>query len=468
LQKATVVAYLVVAWTCEEAPTMARPKTTDLRHLLTSLVPRGVLTTLAAEAGVGRRRRKVSVVALFWTLVLGFGGGRTRTLAGLRRAYERATRTTLVPSAFYDRFTPALVRFLKAVVARLLVQVAEPARELGGLLGSFRDVVLTDATVIRLHDLLERAFPACRTNHTLAALKLHAVLSVHGAGPRSIKVTSERVHDGPVFRVGRWVRDRLLLFDLAYFRFQLFSCIRRNGGFFIVRLKRSANPRVVALHRRWRGQSVRLLGERINDVLPRLQRQSVDVEVEVAFKRRVYGGVRHTDRERFRLVGVRDPLTHTYHAYLTNIPPERLSPEDIAQIYAARWTVELFFRELKRHYRAADMPSANRVVVEALVYAVLVTFVVSRALLAALRRRLGALGARVPEERWAALFAEVAGDLLKLVVRRGHAVRVLAKDILAALRHEAVDPNARRALLQARIESGVQYQHRISVGRGHA
>jgi IS4 transposase len=447
---------------------MARPKTTDLRRLLTSFIPRRRLTDLASQAGVTQRQRKVSVVALFWTLVLGFGAGRTRTLAGLRRAYERATGTTLVPSAFYDRFTVALARFLKLIVAELLERVAEPARQLGGLLHGFRDLVLTDSTVIRLHDLLERAFPASRTNHTLAALKMHAVISVNGAGPRSVKITAERVHDGPVFRVGRWVRDRLLLFDLAYFRFQLFSCIRRNGGFFIVRLKRSANPLVVALHRRWRGQSVRLLGERINDVLPRLQRQAIDAEVEVAFKRRVYDGVRHTDRECFRLVAVRDPVTRTYHAYLTNIPPERLSPEEIAQIYAARWAVELFFRALKRHYRAADMPSGNRVIVEALVYAVLVTFVVSRTVLAALRQRLGARGARVPDERWAALFAEVAGDLLKAVLRRGRAARDLAREVLAVLLHEAVDPNAGRALLQERVEAGLQYQHRISVGKGHA
>ena len=447
---------------------MARPKSTDLRRLLTSFVPSRQLTDLAAKAGVTQRRRKVSVVAFFWTLVLGFGSGRARTLAGLRRAYERATRTTLVPSAFYDRFTVSLVRFLKLIVGQLLVRVAEPARQLGGLLHGFRDLVLTDATVIRLHDLLERAFPASRTNHTLAALKMHAVISVNGAGPRSVKITADRVHDGPVFRVGRWVRDRLLLFDLAYFRFQLFSCIRRNGGFFIVRLKRSANPLIVALHRRWRGQSVPLLGQRVNDVLSRLQRQTIDVEVEVTVKRRVYGGVRHTNRECFRLVAVRDPLTHTYHAYLTNIPPERLGPEDIAQIYAARWAVELFFRALKRHYRAADMPSANRVIVEALVYAVLVTFVVSRAVLAALRQRLGARGARVPDERWAALFAELAGDLLKAVLRRGRAARELAKEVRDILLHEAVDPNASRALLQARVEAGLQYQHRISVGKGHA
>src|SRR5690606_15934005 len=148
-----------------------------------------------------------------WTLVLGFGAGRERTIAGLRRAFEITTGISLAPSAFYDRFTPALVKLMKAVVGRVLAEIAEPSRQLGGVLASFRDVVMTDSTVIRLHDLLQKAYPACRTNHTRAALKMHTVLSVHGAGPRSIKITSERVHDGPVFKVGKWVRERLLVFD---------------------------------------------------------------------------------------------------------------------------------------------------------------------------------------------------------------------------------------------------------------
>ncbi len=89
--------------------------------------------------------------------------------------------------------------------------------------------------------MLEHTFPACRTNHTRAALKLHTVLSVLGTGPRSLRITSERVHDGPVFQVGPWVKGRLLLFDLGYFRSQLLSCIHRNKGFFIVRLKNQSH-----------------------------------------------------------------------------------------------------------------------------------------------------------------------------------------------------------------------------------
>lgn len=250
---------------------MARTKTIQIRDQREALLPSRTLPRLAREHGLPRRERKVRATSSFWALVLGFAGGRRRPLAGLRRAHEETTGTSLAPSAFYDRFTPSLVRMLKAVVARLLAKVATPTRALTGPLAAFRDLVLTDATVIRLHALLERVFPACRTNHTKAALKIHAVISATSAGPRSIKVASERVHDGPVFRVGACVRDRLLVFDLAYFRFQLFSCMDRNGGSFIVRLKKSANPPGVAPNRRRRGRSVPILGRRASELIERLQ-----------------------------------------------------------------------------------------------------------------------------------------------------------------------------------------------------
>jgi putative transposase len=447
---------------------MARRKTIGVKKILASAIPRSTLTQLANEVGLVQRVRKVDVHAFFWTLVLGFGTGRERTLAGLRRAYKFATGVRLVPSAFYDRFTPALAKLLKLVVGRLLGEAVGAKGQLSGLLGGFRDLILTDSTVIRLHDLLEKAFPACRTNHTLAALKMHAVISVNAAGPRSVKITSERVHDGPVFRVGKWIKDRLLIFDLAYFKFQRFSCIRRNGGYFIVRLKKSADPVIVAANQKWRGASVPLLGRRVSEVVERLQRRAIDVEVELTFKRRVYGGVRHKDRERFRLVGVRDPVTGDYHLYLTNIPPKRLSPEEIAQAYAARWLIEPFFRQLKASYRLEDMPSRKRAIVEALLYASLVTFVVSGAVLAAVRKKLGALGARVPDERWATVFATAARDVLKVVVRRSAESVLLARETEAGLLDEAVDPNVSRALLRQRVESGIQYRHRISVGKAHA
>lgn len=424
------------------------------------VLPAREIERQARSAGVCRRQRKVRVQALFWSLVLGFGTGRVRTLAGLRRAYEDAAGHTLAASAFYDRFTPAVAKWLRVLLARVIAQAVAQVR-LSGPLRSFQDLVLTDSTVIRLHDLLSGAFPACRTNHTQAALKLHVVYSVAAAGLRSVKLTAERAHDGPVFTVGKWVKDRLLLFDLGYFRYQLMSCITRNGGFYIVRLKKSADPLIVGVHRRWRGKAVDLIGKRVSEVLPRLQRQEIDVEVEVCFKNRRYAGIRRSARMKMRLVGVRNAESGEHHLYLTNVEPERLAATEIAQVYAARWIIELLFRQLKGQFRVEDMPSRHRAVVEALVYAALIALAVSRELMATIRKCLGKRGERVPQERWSKLFAEAARDLLRALARRASVfTRALLANVERTLLYEAVDPNLGRLLLLKRVETGSQFSLR--------
>ena len=80
---------------------MARRQSIGIRAELTSLISTRRLNFLARLSGLVQRRRKVDPMALFWTIVLGFGAGPQRTLAGLRRAYQRSTGATLVPSAFY-------------------------------------------------------------------------------------------------------------------------------------------------------------------------------------------------------------------------------------------------------------------------------------------------------------------------------------------------------------------------------
>jgi IS4 transposase len=334
------------------------------------------------------------------------------------------------------------------------------ARSLRGPLDSFRDVILTDSTVVRLHHMLAKEYPGCRTNHTKAALKAHAIMSVAGVGKTSIKVTGERAHDGPVFRVGKWVKDHLLLFDLGYFRYQLFACITRNGGYFLTRLKANANPTIVALNRLHRGRAVLVVGEKLLDVAKRLQREVLDVEVDVRFQRRAYRNRGRHDVQSLRVVGIRDERSGQHHFYITNVPVEMLVAEDIRATYALRWQVELLFKELKQHYRLDQMPSRKQVVVEALLYAAILTLVVSRRLRAVVRRRLADLADRVPLQRWAAIFASVALDLLRLVTSPLREAEPLLTRLSAVLLHEAVDPNRTRRGLLGDVENRSHHYRR--------
>ena len=79
---------------------MTRAQSIGIRRRLNALPGSEELNRLAAESGLIRRRRKLDPTLMFWTLVLGFGVGRTRSLAGLRRVYERVSGVPLAASSF--------------------------------------------------------------------------------------------------------------------------------------------------------------------------------------------------------------------------------------------------------------------------------------------------------------------------------------------------------------------------------
>src|SRR5215470_5632119 len=238
---------------------MARRKSTPLRAALSRMFPAALLRRLARETETVRRRRRVDPVKLFWVVVLGVGGGE-RSFAALRRSYEKVTGETISASSFYNRFTPAFTQFLRALLRVGLEKLNRCAEGATAVLGEIGEILCVDSTIVRLHDALATCWPACRTNHTLAAVKLHTVLNVRGKGPQRVKITSARVHDGPVLRAGQWVKGRLLLFDLGYFRYSLFAAIARHGGFFLTRLKDNANPTLRRLHRSYRGRAIAVEG----------------------------------------------------------------------------------------------------------------------------------------------------------------------------------------------------------------
>ena len=152
---------------------------------------------------------------------------------------------------------------------------------------------------------------------------------------------------------------------------------------------------------------------------------------------------------RVRIVGLWDESHSMYHWYITNLPLE-IKAEEIGKLYSARWMIELLFRELKSSYKLESIPSRKSHVVEAFLYASLLTLLASRALLLAVRRW-GALGERrTPLERWARLFVSSTPELLALVLDPVAMARTREHPLLRFLLAEAPDPNRKRRLLPER------------------
>lgn len=417
----------------------------SLKKTLESCFDEDWIRENAFDVGLVKRRKKVDIVAFFWTLVLGFGTGSCRSIAELRRNFGSATGSRLVASSFYDRFTPALCKFLKRAVGRACQTLADPHTKLQGKLSSFADLVVADATVISLHNFLESHYQACRTNHTKSALKLQLVMSVLAASPRKVQIFSQRVHEVKKMTVGPWVRGRLLLMDLGYYSFSLFERIQRNSGFFISRVKKNADFEIAESHLACRGRAMTLEGKSLQEVLPKLKRRTIDLDVWITVKRRPHNGWQTTVTKKFRLVGLRNETTGKYHLYITNVPRERLSSDDVARVYAARWEVELLFKELKSGYRLDEMPSSKRHIVEALIYAAILALTVSRVLLFALRRSQRLSKRRTPERRWAAVLKTCVHQLLSLLVDP-RPLHGRWRQLGAYIAHEFVDPNRNRTL----------------------
>ena len=415
----------------------------------------------AAKVGFVQRNRKIDPVTFFWVVVLGFGVGMQRTLASLIRAYETASAESLVPSSFYDRFNNGLVAFLKECLTHGIADLtSHTSLTLSDKLKGFKDLVVADGTIIRLHDKLAEQFPGARGK---AELKIHAAIGITG-NTKSIALYSGKTAEIKTMRIGPWVKDNILLFDLGYFKYELFSKIRNNGGYFVSRLKQSANPTIVSVLHTYRGNNIDLVGKKLKDILPQIKEDVIDLEVEVSFKGKAsknkktnkdgtfevynpWGGTPKT-KETFRLVGVLNDETKKYHLYITNITPEHLTAGDVALLYKARWSVELVFKELKSLYKLDVISSGTPAVVESLVLVAMLTLVVSHRLLNHMRILAPEKSARFTPLRWAESFYAIAPVMMGRVLKAAG----IDEDPLMLIIYfmgEGIDPNVNRERLMS-------------------
>ena len=405
------------------------------------------LRKTAKETGFVKRDRKIDPVLMFWSLALGFGVQLQRTLASLRRLYEEKGEIHISRSSFYDRFTPELVNYLHACVLHGLENITQnPNRILKEKLDGFKDLVIQDSTVIRLHKNLAYKWPATRTKTIAAGVKICLLVSAIADGPKRVALYGERTHDVKTLKIGPWIKDRILLIDLGFYKHNTLARIDENGGYFVSRLKNKVDPLIVGTNRICRGRSIDVVGKRLNDVLPKLKRQVVDVEVEVEFKRRKYNGKQRVDVKRFRLVAIYNVEERTYHVYITNIPVDCLDGEDIAVLYSARWEIELIFKELKSKYGIDILPTSNPQVLEALLWVGILTLIISRRVYLLVFSANLENAPRYTHMRWATIFAEKSHRLLDAVLDYAD-IDASLMDLFEVYQSQALDPNVNRERL---------------------
>jgi putative transposase len=181
-----------------------------------------------------------------------------------------------------------------------------------------------DASLI---DLSLKVFPWAHYALGKAAMKLHVGLDHDGYLPAFATITEGRVSDMEVARTLRFAKGSMLVFDKGYPDYDWFKSLTKKGIFFVTRARSNIKCETIKDHQVVDNQGVesdqtiRLTGTKAQrQTLPKLRR------------------VTYTDQE-----------TGKRYVFLSNV--FHLGARTIADIYKARWQVELFFKWIKQNLK---------------------------------------------------------------------------------------------------------------------
>ena len=408
---------------------------TTMRELFASIFQHEDVLECARELGALKRLRDIHPADLCLALTHCAMGDETRSIATARRAFFTLTGFMPEESSFYDRFNAGSEALMKRLFERALAAGSLEQRKVlaAALAGSgIIDVEAIDASQITLPASASEKFPSTNDGH--GGVKLTAALSVLFQTVTSITLTDARTHDRKALKLPRWLHGLLCLLDRGYADHRLWATIEDRGGYFLTPLKSSTMPRISAIRS---GVGKAHVGKELSGDL----RYWGEVDVDAEFT------VRKRGHRTFRVVRVpvhRDLPNGRIEIvdlwFVTNLPSELFSPQQLATIYRFRWEVEQLFRTLKMVGRLDHLRSANPHVIHTFIYATLLGMALSHDICALMRRKKPDIEPS-PYRVTALLLMYIPSIITALGTRR---LRSTLKSFERALWREGINPNPGR------------------------
>jgi hypothetical protein len=313
------------------------------------------------------------------------------------------------------------------------------------LLG-FDDVLIQDGTSFAVHDELRKLFGGRFTKVRPAAVELHVLMSLRRDQVVRAAAAPDKQGERDFLPAPEDLRGKLLLADRGYQDLDYWARVDAAGGFFLMRAKSNLNPRIVRICASSRAERRRFEGRRLQDVLHRLPRRCLDLDVE--WERP--GGT----TVRLRMLLVWTPRQQ-WTILATNVSRSVLTTKEVAQLYRLRWQIELLFKEWKSHTNLHEFRSAKPALVEALIWASLTAADLKRSL-AHLSQRSGA-PAPISTYITASCGARILPDLLRSAVNGFNDIDAVIGKIIKYLWSNAARAHPDRDRRTGRTQFGVRY-----------
>jgi len=295
---------------------------------LLKFIPRHEFETLANRHHSGRSFRTASRWSQFVTMAMAQMAGRNSLRDIVENISAQAHRLYHLGSARLSRSNLSRINEDKpyALYEALFGKLLNRCRgTTPGHNFRFKNPLYSlDASTI---DLCLSVFPWADFRSTKGAIKLHVGLNHDGYLPEFVTVTDGKSGDIEVGRTVEFPQGSMVAIDRGYNDYAWYNQLTKNGIFFVTRLKSNAKSRVVRRRPVFSGQGL-----------------SSDQTIE-------FTGTETAKRcpIPLRRIGYRDPETGKHYIFLTN--NFKLAAKTIADIYKARWQVELFFKWVKQNLK---------------------------------------------------------------------------------------------------------------------
>jgi len=205
-----------------------------------------------------------------------------------------------------------------------------------------------DASTI---DLCLSVFPWAKFRSTKGGVKLHALLDHDGYIPRFASITDAKTSDLSFARTLTLPPGSIVAADRAYIDFAWLFSLNKSKNYLVTRLKQNIKYRVV--ERR-----------------PVLKSKGVTSDQTI-----ILTGPKASDCPiPLRRIGYKDSETGKHYFFLTN--NFHLAAKTIADIYKARWSIELFFKWLKQNLKIKTFLGTSKNAVMTQIWIALITMLI--------------------------------------------------------------------------------------------
>lgn len=295
------------------------------------------------------------------------GDSKTFALEAIRRFMKAHLNKEISRSSFWERLSrDRLKNYLRDIVAELMVTLTSPVTIGHQILKKLgvTAVWVVDSSSITLWARAKNNFPGTRT---AAGIKWHTAFDILTGMMTWFELTPTATHDRKCFPDVNLLKQKLVIFDLGYWDYELLYAIEKAGGFFLSRLKSNA---VIHIAEVVQGLSKQMVGKALLSI--DLSRKKGNI-IEVFTLKVVSGEVL-----RWRVIGFWNPVEKGYHWYITNLVAAAYL---MYPLYRLRWQIELIFKACKSSLNANQITSSDENIIQSLLLASIAAYLSSCTLL---------------------------------------------------------------------------------------